>query len=97
MGSNTMRPHVRAALVSLAVGAACFVPVQSGRAGVEECGEAVAQYNAALSDLEDALRRYASCVADSRGHDDCSVEFSQLRSAQDDFETAVSEYESECT
>lgn len=96
MGSETMRLCARAALVFLAVGAACFVPVRPGRADVEECGEAVAQYNVALSDLENALRRYARCVADSRGHDDCSVEFSQLQSAQDDFESAVSQYESEC-
>ena len=61
-----------------------------------ECREAVDQYNSALSDVSDALKRYRSCVADSQGHDDCSSEFSTLRSAQDDFESAVSEYESEC-
>ena len=62
-----------------------------------ECREAVDHYNSALSDVSTALRQYTSCLADSRGHDDCSTEFQQLQSAQDDFETAVSEYESDCS
>jgi hypothetical protein len=62
-----------------------------------ECREAVDKYNSAVSDVSDALKRYRSCVADSQGHDDCSSEFSRLRSAQDDFESGVSEYGSECS
>jgi hypothetical protein len=65
-------------------------------AGSDECNDAVDNYNSALSDVGDTLKRYANCVSDSQGHDDCSIEFSQLKSAQDDFESAVSEYESEC-
>jgi hypothetical protein len=65
-------------------------------AGPDECREAVDQYNNALSELRDAVRAYTTCIADSRGHDDCSSEFSALQSAQDDFESAVSEYQSEC-
>jgi len=68
----------------------------TAKAGPDECHDAVDNYNSALSDVSDALKRYASCVSDSQGHDDCSSEFSNLRSAQDDFESAVSEYESEC-
>jgi len=60
------------------------------------CREALDQYQSAKSDASDALRAYATCVSDSKGHDDCSSEFSTLHSAQDDFESAVSEYESEC-
>jgi len=37
------------------------------------------------------------CVSDSKGHDDCSSEFSTLHSAQDDFESAVSEYQDKCS
>jgi hypothetical protein len=62
----------------------------------EECRDAVDRYNSALDDVSSTLRRYASCVSSSRGHDDCSSEFRRLRNAQDDFESAVSEYESEC-
>lgn len=62
----------------------------------EECREAIDQYKSAADDVSNALRQYASCVADSQGHDDCSSEFSQLQSAQDDFESAVTQYEGEC-
>jgi outer membrane murein-binding lipoprotein Lpp len=48
------------------------------------------------SDVASALSAYAGCIQGSDGHDDCSSEFSTLHSAQDDFESAVSEYESEC-
>jgi hypothetical protein len=53
-------------------------------------------YNSAISDLSDALRRYSRCLSNSNGHDDCSSEFRRLKNAQSDFESAVSEYESEC-
>jgi hypothetical protein len=71
--------------------------MQSVTADPESCREAVDGYNSARREVSDALRSYASCVSDSQGHDDCSSEFSQLSSAQDDFESAVSEYESECS
>jgi hypothetical protein len=61
-----------------------------------ECREAVAAYNSAIADVSAKLRRYASCISNSQGHDDCSTEFRHLKSAQDDFENAVSQYESEC-
>jgi hypothetical protein len=75
---------------------ALFILGSAAQANPEECREAVDRYNQALSDVSDAFRAYGRCVSDSRGHDDCSSEFSQLRSAQDDFETAVSDYGSEC-
>jgi hypothetical protein len=68
----------------------------TAKAGPNECRDAVNSYNSALSDVSDALKRYANCISDSQGHDDCSTEFSSLRSDQDDFESAVSAYESEC-
>jgi hypothetical protein len=63
----------------------------------EDCRNAVDEYNSAASDIDDALRAYAQCVSGSDGHDDCSAEFSNLQSAQDDFETAVSDYEANCS
>jgi hypothetical protein len=62
----------------------------------DSCREAKEQYQSAKSDVSDALHAYATCVSDNKGHDDCSSEFSTLQSAQSDFESAVSEHESEC-
>jgi hypothetical protein len=59
-------------------------------ADLEECREALNQLQSTKSDLADALRSYASCLQDTDGHDDCSSEFSTLKSAKDDFESAVS-------
>ena len=67
------------------------------RADPEECQNAIQSYNSALDDLTTALRSYTTCVDDSQGHDDCSIEFSRVRSVQDDFESAVSSYESDCS
>jgi hypothetical protein len=81
------------------VSAAIAVMFLSGpaAAGPEECREAINRYNSALEEVGSTLRRYANCVSDSQGRDDCSSEFRRLRSAQDDFESAVSEYGTECT
>jgi hypothetical protein len=61
-----------------------------------DCEDATDNYNSAAEDLMAALRRHASCVADSEGEDDCSSEFGRVRSVQDDFESAVSDVESYC-
>ena len=74
-----------------------IVVTQPAGADEEQCRQAVDRYNSALADVSYALRRYASCVSDSKGNDDCSSEFRRLRSAQDDFKSAVSEYRSECS
>jgi hypothetical protein len=82
-------------IASFAIASICIL-VSVARADPAECREAVDRYNEAISEVADALRAYSRCVSDSRGHDDCSSEFSRLRSTQDDFETAVSDYESQC-
>ncbi len=68
----------------------------SATADPDGCRSAVDQFKSARSDVADGIRSYASCVSSSDGHDDCSLEFSTIQSAQSDFESAVSEYESEC-
>lgn len=73
-----------------------LISITATKADPEECRNAVDQYNSARSDVSDALRLYASCISSSDGHDDCSTEFSSLQSAQDDFKSAVSTYESDC-
>jgi hypothetical protein len=80
-----------AALV-LVTGAAPYY----ARAGTDECNEAIGAYNQKASDVSDTLRRYSRCLSGSQGTDDCSSEFRRLKSDQDDFEEAVSNYESEC-
>lgn len=67
------------------------------RGDTDECRDALDHYNSVVSDVSSALRRYGRCVSDSKGHDDCATEFSTLHSAQDDFESAVSEYQSNCS
>jgi hypothetical protein len=69
---------------------------KNANADPEACQQAINEYNSAISDVSDALKSYASCVSSSNGSDDCSLEFSQLRSAQDDFESAVGSYETDC-
>jgi hypothetical protein len=54
-------------------------------------------YNSARSDVGEALKAYAMCLGNDDGHDDCDSEFNALKAAQDDFETAVSSYGSDCS
>ena len=75
----------------------CTTPLAwAAGADAGECQEAIDRYHHKLSDVSDAVRQYARCVADSRGRDDCDSEFSALRNAQDDFESAVHQYKNEC-
>ena len=69
----------------------------AARSDTDECRDALDHYNSARSDVSSALRHYGQCVSDSKGQDDCSSEFSTLHSAQDDFESAVSEYQDKCS
>ena len=67
------------------------------RGETDECRNALEHYKAARRDISSALRHYEQCVSDNKGHDDCVTEFSTLHSAQDDFEAAVSEKQSNCS
>jgi hypothetical protein len=80
----------------VALCAAAVLSTLSAHAATAECSDATSTYNSALSDVSDALKRYARCLSNSNGHDDCSSEFRRLKNAESDFESAVSEYESEC-
>jgi hypothetical protein len=83
----------------LGIVALCAASVWSVRptgAATADCSDASSTYNSAISDVSDAIRRYSRCLSSSDGHDDCSSEFRRLKSAQSDFESAVSNYESEC-
>jgi hypothetical protein len=79
------------------IGAALIFCVSSASlAGPSECQEVISEFKSARSNISTALQTYTSCVSGSDGHDDCSTEFEQLKSVQDDFEDAVSKYETEC-
>jgi hypothetical protein len=69
----------------------------AARSDTDECQDALDHYNSVRSDVSSALRQYGRCVSDSKGRDDCATEFSKLHSAQDDFESAVSEYQDNCS
>jgi len=65
-------------------------------AWADECGDAVADYNAVIARLTDAMQQFSTCVADSLGLHSCSREFRQLRAAHGEFESAVSVYTRQC-
>jgi hypothetical protein len=88
---------MRVWMASVAIGFCLILSASAARSGTDECAEALDKYNSVLSDLSDTLRGYARCVSDSKGRDDCALEFGRLKSAQDDFESAVSDYQSDCS
>src|SRR5262245_41609148 len=90
-GEERMRSATIVCLLTLILSSAAMA--QRDRAA---CRDAIDRYNSAVSDISSYLRRYASCVSGSQGRDDCSSEFRRLRSAQDDFESAVSAYRNDC-
>jgi hypothetical protein len=90
-----MRPQWYSAALMLCAASTPFL-VQSSSASPTECQEAISAYKSARSEILTALQSYANCVSNSDGHDDCSSEFEQLKSAQDSLEDAVSNYETEC-
>jgi hypothetical protein len=91
-----MRWIVRILMVLCATSSMWAMTARESWGSPEECQEAASEYKSARSEIASALQAYASCLSSTDGHDDCSSEFETLRSDQDDFENAVSSYESEC-
>jgi hypothetical protein len=82
-------------LVLIALGLSIpLMAIQGARA--DECGDAVHKYQSAENALNAALNVYGDCIADSRGRDECSNEFSHLDSANENFSFAVSNYKGDC-
>ena len=64
--------------------------------GPPDCCDAMDEADSAASDLEDAASEMTSC-AENRDYDDgCYSEYSDIESAYDDYENAVSSVDSEC-
>ena len=62
----------------------------------DNCREARHAYHAAVENLTRDVRAYTSCVAQSRGEEDCAVAFADVESAQREFEDAVEHVRDEC-
>ena len=88
---------MRIRATAIACGIVLALCGSGARSDTDECRDALDHYNSAKSDVSSALRHYRQCVSDSKGHDDCASEFSMLHSAQDDFKSAVSEYQDKCS
>lgn len=82
--------------LAIIIAALAGAATASATAGALDCDAAVDSYNSATSEIGYQMRRYSRCVSGSQGSDDCSTEFRRLRYAQDTFETAVSNYQSDC-
>jgi hypothetical protein len=91
--------EIAALLICTAMAVASSKGIAGARsqfADTDECNSAIDQYNLVLGDVSDYLKKYADCIDSSRGTDDCSLEFEHLKSSQDDFEEAVSQYGADC-
>ena len=62
----------------------------------EDCTDARERAESAASELADYARRLKNCAESGDISDDCSSEFRRVRSAQDDYESAVSDVSSNC-
>ena len=97
-----MNPHSNRSSAALAIEVcgllmALMVVAPSQLAADErDCNRSGARYNTAINDVQYALGSFSSCVASSRGINDCSKQFDRLKSADSDFEDAVSSYQSDC-
>lgn len=61
------------------------------------CQTAYQELSQEQSNLAGYLKRYVNCLSATDGTDDCSFEFRRVKSAQYDFETAVSNYKINCS
>lgn len=62
-----------------------------------ECREALERAEEAAQELASSTRALLNCVESEDFEDDCSSEFSRVRSDHDDYEDAVSDVQSYCT
>ena len=71
--------------------------LQAGRAkAAAECENALAQARSAASALADYSRLLKNCAEAANFSDDCGAEFRKARTAQRDYESAVSSVGSNC-
>jgi hypothetical protein len=78
------------------VAIARLVSAQDSSGDSEECADARRRAERAASELADYARRLRTCAESNDFTNDCSTEFRRVRSAQDDYESAVSSVSSDC-
>jgi hypothetical protein len=78
-------------LHSLSTGLVVLALLAAPDADKAECGNLADRYSAAVSQVVDALRNYAKCVAASDKRDDCAAQIQALDDAHDDFADAVAD------
>lgn len=76
---------------------AAMMVARPALADPSECQDAIDKYNSAVSELRSSLSLYTLCLSDSHGHDDCSIAFVSVQSAQESFESAVTSYRDDCS
>ncbi len=88
--------HKLIRIVSIVISLAVAQSVANAPARADGCTVAVLDYNYILPRLNDAMDKFSTCIADSKGTDKCSNEFNQLRIEHDQFAAAVATYMKEC-
>lgn len=69
---------------------------RANQSGTPACREARSRATNAASELADYSRRLRSCAETADFADDCSSEFSRVKNAHSDYESAVSDVGSNC-
>jgi len=72
------------------------VELQEKGSKSSECRDAIGRAESAASELADYARRLRNCAEAQDYSDDCDTEFRRTRSAHDDYESAVSSFQSYC-
>jgi hypothetical protein len=90
-----MKMHKQVLVVVIGISLA-FSGSATAQRDASKCRTAVDRYNTARNNITAFVRDYAGCVSYSHDDENCSREFALLRSAQADFESAVSDSRSTC-
>ena len=82
--------------IAALIAAAALTFSSSAFASSGECRAAADKYETQRANVFNAMQGYGHCVSVNDGRDECSEQFSTLESAQNRFESAVSNYSSDC-
>ena len=88
----TIRAGVKSRSLSLSGGLVALALLAAPHADKADCGNVADRYRAAIAQIANALRSYATCVAASDKRDDCAAEMQALDDAHDDFADAVDDW-----
>jgi hypothetical protein len=78
-------------LHSLSAGLVALALLVAPNVDKADCGNVADRYAAAVAEVVNALRSYATCVAASDKRDDCAAQMQALDDAHDDFADAVAD------